>query len=184
MKTQRFWLCIVFFLRLFLVNGQAGDTSGLAQGTMLASLNIGDSLVYYQCRVQEAQVEVLTASGQTLNGTPQKCSVTEKFVLYKKQQGYELIYYTSALTDLPNRKFSGLKIRERPYWGFKKNKEVILNTGGLKLLEVIEKKGREAIEYDFVISKNNTNQIIIKQGKKFKQLVFDKNYSISKSLIK
>lgn len=83
---------------------------------------------------------------------------------------------------LPNRKFSALKIREKDYWNFKREKEKVLTEKDLKLLVALENKGREANEYDFVINKYNTNQLIIKKKKNFKQLVIEGNYILSKML--
>jgi hypothetical protein len=50
------------------------------------------------------------------------------------------------------------------------------------VLVAIEAKGKETTEYDFVIDKYNTNQVIIKTKKNFKQLVIDGNYILSKYL--
>ena len=49
-------------------------------------------------------------------------------------------------------------------------------------MSTLERKGREAIEYDYVVSKNNTNQLIIKLKKDFKQLVIEGDYVLSKLL--
>lgn len=73
-----------------------------------------------------------------------------------------------------------LKIRERPYWSFKKEKTSELKEEDLKVFLALEKKGREAIEYDYAITRYTTNQIIIKKKKDFKQLVIEGNYVISK----
>lgn len=75
-----------------------------------------------------------------------------------------------------------MKIREKDYWNFKKEKTIILNQKGLKTLLAIEKLGKEAIEYDYAITKYNTNQLIIKKRKDFKQLVIDGNFILSKLL--
>lgn len=159
---------------------QIPDSSVVEAKSMLAGLKQGDSLVLYQCHVEEGSQQVTTASGQTLTGTPQKYSITEKYVIVREQNAYRATYYTSSLTVFPNKKFSGLKIRERPYWLFQKEKTIILNSHDLKVLTTLEKKGREAIEYDYAITRYTTNQIIIKHRKNFKQLVIDGNYVISK----
>jgi hypothetical protein len=130
--------------------------------------------------VEEAIQQVTTVSGQTLTGKAQKYSITEKFVLIREQNGFRVNYYTSSLVVFPNKKFSGLKIRERPYWAFKREKTKNLSEQDVKVFLALEKKGREAMEYDFAITRYTTNQIIIKHKKNFKQLVIDGNYVISK----
>lgn len=160
---------------------QTGPTQPSLSG-VLNRMNSGDSVVYYQCHVEQATQQMTTASGQTITGKPQKYSITEKYVVYKTTGGYVANYYTSSLNVLPNRKFSGLKIRERPYWEFKKERTINLKEQDLVMLNALENKGKEAIEYDYVIDKYNTNQLIIKQGKSFKQLVIEGDFVITKLL--
>ena len=174
---------VVFIVLCFNLFGQNSSTFIVPESSMLKKLGTGDSLTYYQCHVEEAIQQMTTASGQTLTGKSQKYSITEKYVLYKTEQGYRANYYTSSLNVFPNRKFSGLKIRERPYWNFKKEKNLDLTEQDIKILLALENKGRQAIEYDYVINKYNTNQVIIKQRKDFRQLVIDGNHIISKLII-
>jgi len=157
----------------------AQPTDSLING-FLKKLKAGDSVIYYQCHVEEAIQQLSTASGQTLTGKQQKYTITEKYVIKMKDGSYQADYYTSSLVVFPNRKFSGLKIREKPYWAFKKEKTISLSNQDLKVFSALEKKGREAMEYDYPISKYTTNQLIIKSGKSFKQLVIDGTYVISK----
>ncbi len=158
------------------------DSVTIPNNSILKTLKVGDSLTYYQCHVEEATQQLTTASGQTLTGKQQKYTITEKYVVQKNAEGYSAKYYAATLAVFPNRKFSALKIREKPYWGFKKEKEFALSEKDLKYLVAIEKKGKEAIEYDYAITKYNTNQLIIRNGKNFKQLVIDGNYILSKLL--
>lgn len=153
------------------------------QKTMVAKLVSGDSLVYYQCHVEEATQQLATTSGQTLNTSPQKYSITEKFILYKDSNHYRVKYFISSLTSLPNRKFSGLKLREKPYWNYKLEKQMDVSEKAVKIMAALENKGKETNEYDFAITKYNTNQIIIKQGKNFKQLVIDGEYVLSRLIL-
>jgi hypothetical protein len=174
---------ILFTLILFVtfsVQSQGIDTRSIPPESMLQEINVGDSITYYQCHVEEAIQQLSTASGQTLTGQQQKYTITEKYVLIRTGDGYQVNYYTSSLNAFPNRKFSGLKIRERPYWAFKKDKAFSLNPEDLKVFIALEKKGREAIEYDFAVTRYTTNQLIIKHKKNFKQLVINGNYVISK----
>jgi hypothetical protein len=147
---------------------------------MIAKMNGNDSLVFYQCHVEEVVQQISTASGQTLTSNPEKYSLTEKFIVTKKDSSYSVRHYVSSMLVLPNRRFSGLKIREKPYWNFKKIKEESLSEKDVKLLAALELKGKEPNEYDFAISKYNTNQIVIKKKKDFRQFNIDGKYIISK----
>ncbi|MDP3567520.1 hypothetical protein [Sediminibacterium sp.] len=164
----------------FFGNLHCQDSIVIPSSSILNTIKIGDSVTYYQCHVEAAVQQLSTVSGQTLTGKQQKYTITEKYVLKKNADNYSVNYYASSLTVFPNRKFSALKIREKPYWEFKKEKSFTLTEKDLKVLLALEKKGKEAIEYDYAISKYNTNQLIIKSGKNFKQLVIDGNYVLSK----
>lgn len=151
------------------------------QGTMIAKLKMGDSLVYYQCRVVDADVQI-TTSTQKVEGAKQQITFTEKFVIHLKDSAYSVRYYTSGLTTFPNRRFSGLKIRQKSYWNFTFRNERKLEKKEVQFLALLQNSGREAIEYDFAITKNTTNQIIIKQRKNFEQLLIKEKLSISEAL--
>lgn len=172
---------LIFFFNLIVVGlWSQSETNSIPPNSLFKDFKQGDSLTFYQCHVEEAVQQLATASGQTLTGKSQKYTITEKYVFYKTEGGYTISYYTSSLNVFPNKKFSGLKIRERPYWAFKQEKTIPLREEDLKVFLALEKKGREATEYDFAITRYTTNQIIIKQRKNFKQLVIDGNYVISK----
>ena len=175
-------LFLISFLVLCFSFYAQTDSVAIPSNSILKTLKVGDSLTYYQCHVEEATQQLSTASGQTLTGTQQKYTITEKYVVQKNADGYSAKYYAATLSVFPNRKFSALKIREKSYWGFKKEKEFALSDKDLKYLIALEKKGKEAIEYDYAITKYNTNQLIIRKGKDFKQLVIDGNYVLSKLL--
>lgn len=176
----------VAFILLFITSSKmlSQSTAGFSipSSSMLSTLKSKDSIVYYQCHVEEAIQQMSTLSGQTFTSSPQKYSITEKIIVVKDSLVYTARYYISSMIILPNRKFSGLKIREKPYWNFKKETEHILSDKDLKTLVALENKGREATEYDFTISKYTTNQLIIKKRKNFKQLVLEGNYVLSKLL--
>jgi len=171
----------LFFCAAFCFS-QSTDSSIVKGSAFLNKLKQGDSVTYYQCHVEEATQQLSTVSGQTLTGTRQKYSITEKFVVKLNAENYVADYYSSSLVVFPNRKFSGLKIREKPYWEFKKEKTIILKERDLKVFVLMEIKGREATEYDYPVSKYTTNQLIIKSKKNFKQLVIDGGFVISKLL--
>lgn len=140
----------------------------------------GDSVIFYQCHVDEAVQQLTTVSGQTLTGIQKKYTITEKYVFRRIAEGFKVNYFAASLNVFPNRKFSGLKIREKSYWGFKLVNSFLLSEQDLRVFLALERKGREAIEFDYEINKNTTNQIIIKRKKEFKQLVIDGGYVISK----
>lgn len=152
------------------------------QKTMIARLVPGDSLVFYQCHVESAEQQLTTAGGQTLNMAPQKYSITEKFVVKRSVGSYSVKHFISSLTNLPNRKFSGLKIREKKYWNFKMLRDEVLDEKDLKILGAIELKGHEPSEYEFAVTRDDPNQVIIRQGKNFKQLVGIGEHRLSKLL--
>jgi hypothetical protein len=171
---------IFFFFVTTVFNAQILDSLINQSNCSLKNLKVGDSITYYQCHVEEATQQLSTASGQTLTGKPQKYSITEKYVITKSEEGYSVTYYSSSFTAFPNRRFSGLKIREKAYWAFKNEKTFPLSKKHMAMLIALENKGREAMEYDYPITKYTTNQLIIKHRKDFKQLVIERNYVLSK----
>lgn len=148
---------------------------------MLGKLIAGDSLVYYQCRVVDADIRVNTGT-QQIESKKQQITITEKFVIALKNNTYFIRYYTSGLTVFPNRKFSGLKIREKSYWNFTFRNERKLEEKEIQFLAILQNSGKEATEYDFAITKHTTNQVIIKQKKNFEQLLIKEKLSVSEAL--
>ncbi|MBK7816732.1 MAG: hypothetical protein IPJ60_03705 [Sphingobacteriaceae bacterium] len=134
------------------------------QNTMIAKLITSDSLTYYQCRVVDADIQVTTGN-QTIESEKQQITITEKFVIALKKNEYWIRYYTSGLTVFPNRRFSGLKIRQKAYWNFSFRVERKLEDKEVEFLAVLQTVGKETTEYDFALTKHTTNQIIIKQRK-------------------
>lgn len=149
--------------------------------TMIANLVPNDSLVYYQCRVSNATIQIKTPQ-QTIETHNQQITITEKFVIINKNSQYVLRHYASGLTAFPNRKFSGLKIREKEYWNFSFKSERQLQEKEILFLATLQTTGKETIESDYAISKHTTNQLIIKQRKNFEQLLPKEAISISEAL--
>lgn len=141
-----------------------------------------DSIIVYQCHVEKVKQSLTTASGQTFSASEQSVTITEKYVLYRKGDQYRYNYYTTGLNVFPNKKFSGLKIRERPYWQFQLAKSGAFTDRELLVFLALEKRGREAMEFDYGISRYNTNQVIFKRGRDFRQLVIDTDHVISRLL--
>ncbi len=171
-----------WLLLLILVTGQIlAQGQPLAEGSMLQQLKKNDSLVYYQCRVVKAKVQIRTGN-TTANANEQQITLTEKFVIKALEKGFSVKHYTSGLTVFPNRKFSGLKIREKNYWNFSFQNEKTLSDEEASFLSQLEVTGKETTEYDFAITKYTTNQIIVKKGKNFEQKLPVKDVSISEVL--
>jgi len=170
----------LFFVAAFAFSAQNTGLSAQVNNTLLAKLTEGDSLVYYQCHVESAEQELRTASGHTLNSISKNLSITEKYVLYKQNGNYRLTHFVSVLTMCPNRRFSGLKFKEKPYWEFFYKETKQLSELDIKSLEGIENVGKEANEYDFAITTKNRNQVIILGGKTAKQLGLPDAFLVSK----
>jgi len=148
----------------------------------IAKLKPGDSLTFYQCHVTEASQYLVTASGEKIEGKAQKYTVTEKYVVINKLGSYRMKYYTSSLSDFPNKKFAYLKLKEKDYWNFKLFKDTLISDHDVLMFAAIELKSHDTIEYDFRITKYNTNQIIINGRKVMRHLVVDGNYTLKKNL--
>jgi len=172
-------LCFLILTKALLFSAQSSGTSP-DKNSLLHQLLEGDSLVYYQCHVESAAQELRTASGHTLNSVAKSLSITEKFVLYRKDGKYVLSHFVSVLTMCPNRRFSGLKFKEKEYWEFCYKESKPLSDKALRSLGLMEEIGKEANEYDYAISTKNRNQLIILGGKKAKQLGLPENILISK----
>lgn len=150
--------------------------------TALAELKSGDSLLFYQCHVEEAITEITKSNGEKIKGESKNISITEKFVVYNNNGTYQMKYYTSTLSNLPNRKFTYLKVKEKEYWNFKLEKSSILNEHDVLVFSAIEYKSHGTTEYDFVVDKYNTNALIIRNKKIMKHLVVDGKHLLSKNL--
>ena len=175
---------IFLFIFLFIYSGFGFSQINFGENlskTMIATLSENDSIIYYQCRVILANVEIKTAN-QKIESKAQQISVTEKFLITRQNNLFQIKYFTSGLTVLPNRKFSALKMREKDYWGFSFKSERQLTENEILFLAGMEKSGRATTEYDFVISKYTTNEIIIRQRKNFEQLLIKEKLSISEAL--
>lgn len=168
---------ISFLIIFFSVINFAFSQSNLSK-TMLYKLKSGDSLTYYQCHVEKVKMKVESADYNN-NSVNKTISITEKFIIHKKGDDYLVRYWKSDLYLFPNRKFSGLKIREKKYWNFSFSNNKKLNKTEIDFLAALELKGKEANEYDYAITKHTLNQIIIKQSKNFIQLILDTSIVIS-----
>lgn len=177
---KRFFCLFILFAITLTVNAQADLTEKLSK-TYLYNLKDNDSLTYYQCRVVKAALSINDGS-TTLNTKEQTLTITEKFVIKKLNGQYIVRNYVSGLTLFPNRKFSGLKLREKAYWNFTFKSEKVLAANEINYLQGLQVIGKETTEYDFAITKYTTNQLIIKKKKDFEQLLLKEDVVISKAL--
>jgi hypothetical protein len=150
--------------------------------TNIALLKENDSLVYYQCHVEEAVQELTTASGEKIKGKSQKYTITDKFVIKLKREQYRVKYYSSSLVEYPNKKFAYLKLVEKDYWHFKLEKDSVLSERDVLIVAALENKSHETTEYDFKVNHQNPNEIIIMGTKVMSQLIVEGKYLLKKNL--
>ena len=172
-------LCVCAFFINNAVFSQEDKTLVIETQSVFKNLKIKDSVVFYQCHVETGTQQLSTASGQTITGNPKKYSITEKYIITKLEKGYKVNYFISSLNIFPNKKFAGLKFKERSYWDFKEAKTFNLEDSGIQAFLAMEEKGRDAVVYDYGLSKYNTNLLIIRYPNDYKQLVIDGPYVIS-----
>lgn len=172
---------IICLMGLPLSNNAQTNAKSISKQSLFYELN-ADSLTVYECRVVEASQELTTADGQKIKTGSQKLTITNKYHIKCIDNSYQIHIYTAGITPFPNRKFSGLKIREKKYWEFGLDTSFILSNKQLALFLIAEDKGKEANEYDYAITKHTRYQLIFKRRKNFKQLVFDDIIDLKKQL--
>lgn len=149
----------------------------IPKNSVLYGMKSGDSVVVYQCHVKDPSQEPRIASDSPVTYAPH--TVTDRFVLRKQDSAFVVSHWQTGIRDFPNRKFSGLKIRERPYWYFMFVRSCDVSAEQIKKLVALEQGGREAMEYDYPVTRYTRNQLILKKGKNFSQLVLDKGGLVS-----
>lgn len=152
------------------------------QKTRIAILQNNDSLIYYQCHVDEASQELTTSSGQKISSKKRRLTITEKFVISRKDSLYTCRYYTSPVTNYPNKKFPYLTLKETKSWNFELQKSKLLNHTEVLLAAALESKTHAIINYDLNINKSCPNEVIICYKKDREQLIVEGDYLLSKLL--
>lgn len=152
------------------------------QRTQIASLQARDSMVYYQCHVDEASQELTTSSGQKISSRKRKLTITEKFVITRQDSVYTCRYYTSPVTNYPNKKFPYLTLKEVDSWHFELQNSRTLSPDELRLAAAMETKTHAIINYDLNINKSCPNEVIICYRKNREQLIVEGDYLLSKIL--
>lgn len=177
----RKYFCLFILLYCAALFNAQGNLNEKLSKTYIYNLKENDSVTYYQCRVVKAALSINDGT-TTVNTKEQALTITEKFVIKKLNGKLSVKNYVSSLTIFPNRKFSGLKLREKPYWNFLFKSEKVLDDNESSYLQGLQVIGKETTEYDFAITKYTTNQLIIKKKKDFEQLLLKEDVVISKSL--
>lgn len=152
------------------------------QKTQIARLQNGDSLIYYQCHVDEASQVLTTTSGQKISSKKRRLTITEKFVIQRTDSVYSCRYYTSPVTNYPNKKFPYLSLKEVSNWNFELQKDKRLSMQEVMLAAAMETKTHAIIHYDLNINKSCPNEIIICYKKDREQLIVEGDYLLSKIL--
>lgn len=152
------------------------------QKAYISKIQNNDSIVYYQCHVDEACQELTTSSGQKISSKKKKLTITEKFIITKQDSLYTCKYYASSVTNYPNKKFPYLTLTEVANWGFDLQKTKTLNTQEVLLIAAMETKTHDIVHYELNINKTCPNQIIVCYKKDREQYLVEGDYLLSKLL--
>lgn len=179
---MKFAFCLCVLLMVALVKAQNLSFPAHLQKTNIAKLQSGDSLIFYQCHVDEASQELTTSSGQKITTKAKHLTITEKFTIYRNDTVYTCKYFVSPLTNYPNKKFPYLTLKEVANWDFelKTNKTLLLQE--LQLLSAFETKTHAITHYELNINKSCPNEVVIKGKHMYEQLLVEGNYLLSKIL--
>ncbi len=174
---------LVIFLALnFNLFSQEITFSDNLKKTAIAKLKSGDSLIYYQCHVDSASLEITTSNGKKINTKKKKITLTEKFVIYKTDSVYQCKYYNSSITSYPNKKFPYLTLKEVANWEFELKEQKQLTHNEILMFAALETKTHAITHYELNINKTCPNEIIIKGKNINEQFIVEGNYILSKSL--
>lgn len=175
-------LLIVHAFIACLASAQAVSFPKHLQKTQIAALKSGDSLVYYQCHVDEASQELTTSTGQKITSKKKRLTITEKFVIHKLDSVYNCKYFTSSVTNYPNKKFPYLTLTEVQNWDFELKNNKTLATQEVLVIAALETKTHSIVHYELNINKTCPNEIIICSKKDKEQFMVEGDYLLSKLL--
>jgi hypothetical protein len=175
-------LLILNLLLAYVASAQDAGFPKHLQKTQIAALKSGDSLVYYQCHVDEASQEIVTSTGQKITAKKKRLTITEKFVIHKVDSVYNCKYFTSSVTNYPNKKFPYLTLTEVQNWDFELKKNKPLTTQEVLVVAALETKTHSIVHYELNINKTCPNEIIICSKKDKEQFMVEGNYLLSKLL--
>lgn len=177
-----FCVYFLYLLSPFILKAQISIFPVHLQKTAIAKLQNNDSLIFYQCHVDEATQETTTSTGQKIVSKKKKLTITEKFVITKKDSLYICQYFISSLTNYPNKKFPYLTLKEVDNWDFQLKNNRVLVKDEVLMLAAIETKSHAIVHMELNINKTCPNEIIICSKKDREQLIIEGNYLLSKNL--
>ena len=176
-------LCLLFLLCIGMISySQTLSFPDHLKKTYISNLQHNDSLVYYQCHVDEASQELTTSSGQKITSKKRKLTITEKFVISKTDSIYTCKYSASPVTNYPNKKFPYLTLTEVKNWDFSLQKTKTLTPQEVLLIAALETKTHDIVHYELNINKTCPNQIIVCYKKTKEQYLVEGDYLLSKIL--
>lgn len=176
-------LCFLLFLCSGIISfAQTVNFPEHLKKTQISKLESGDSLIYYQCHVDEASQELTTTTGQKISSKKRKLTITEKFVITKKDSSYHCKYSASPITNYPNKKFPYLTLTEVKNWDFEIQKTKILNTQEVLLIAALETRTHNIVHFELNINKSCSNEIIICSKKDKEQFIVEGDYLLSRIL--
>lgn len=150
--------------------------------TKIARLQTHDSLIYYQCHVDEASQELTTSSGQKITSKKKRITITEKYVILKTDSVYTCRYFTSSVNNYPNKKFPYLTLKEVKNWDFELKNTKALTIQEILLIAAFETKTHVIIHYELNINFSCPNEVIICDKKDREQRIIEGDYMLSKIL--
>jgi hypothetical protein len=150
--------------------------------TNIAKLQNGDSLTYYQCHVDSASQEITLSNGKKINSKKKRITLTEKFVIIKKDSIYICKYSNSPITNYPNKKFPYLTLTEVKNWEFEVKQTKALSSQEIQMIAALETKTHYIVHFELNINKTCPNELIIIGKNINEQFIIEGNYLLSKSL--
>jgi hypothetical protein len=177
---QLLFIIIVFFK--FSLDAQTVKFPEHLKKTQIAKLQSGDSLTYYQCHVDSASQEITTSGGQKIKSKKNKITLTEKFIIHKSDSVYTCKYFTSPITNYPNKKFPYLTLTEVKNWEFEIKKTKSLSIEETLVIAALETKTHSIVHYELNINKTCPNELIVIGKNVNEQFIIEGNYLLSKSL--
>lgn len=177
MKYILFILTFIFCVPLF---SQDFTFPEHLKKTNIAKLQNGDSLTYYQCHVDSASQEITTSNGRKINTKKKRITLTEKFVLIKKDSVYICKYSNSSITNYPNKKFPYLTLTEVKNWEFEVKQTKQLSSQEIQMIAALETKTHSIVHFELNINKTCPNELIIMGKHVNEQFIVEGNYLMSK----
>lgn len=146
--------------------------------TKISQLSNGDSVIYYQCHVETVTSELTTSTGEKIKSKPKKVTLTEKFVVTKNGDQYQIKYYIAGIHDYPNKLFAYLTLKETETWGFQFVKSGVMTEQDVLVLAAFETRTDDITYYDLKVNKISHNEVVIAYKKEKTQLIVRGDHKI------